>query len=64
LQFSLGEPAKQLTSEGKRVMHYPDDRNHLRVETNAKERRIPEDELARLQGFLGELGESLRETPL
>src|SRR3954451_24191578 len=42
-------------------MQYTDDRNHLRVEINPKECRIPEDELARMQGFLGELGESVHD---
>jgi hypothetical protein len=59
----LRESALQVTPEGKRIMQYTDDRNRLRVQINAKECQIPQDELARLQGFLGELGESVRDLP-
>src|SRR5262249_48381098 len=43
------------------VMQYTDARYHLRVTLEAKECSIPQDELARMQGSLDQLGEAVRE---
>jgi hypothetical protein len=42
-------------------MHFTDDRYHLRVELQAKECSIPEDERVRLQNFLVPLGEAVQD---
>ena len=44
-------------------MQYTDDRCHMRVEIREKDYRIPEDELGRMQGFLGQLGDQVQDFP-
>jgi ribosome-associated translation inhibitor RaiA len=42
---------------------YNDDRNHLRVEIRSKRCEVPQDERARMQERLREIGEKVRELP-
>jgi ribosome-associated translation inhibitor RaiA len=44
-------------------MYFTDDRYRLRVEINAKECQIPDDERARMQESLAELGEAVKQFP-